>query len=238
MKQWKPIFMQVSEAIQKRTYVGSIGQMVSKVQKWMLKNGLDPKRQTRGHKTVDFPGPESGSTSINEVSRDNAGRLVRAIKLRNLDSKGPFSDRSDEESAPAMCAWFYYHKTLALAPRAKHSITVPTVSYAIDMLQLLQGKQQKTTNLDPDTTKTKNATQNTRKIEESNQQKPYKKIKMIHKRKNNTKQTNIAPQEHPKQKYRREKRLRNAQRSKNGRRTAKEMIEKGKQEEKKKQINK
>ena len=155
MKQWKPIFMQVSEAIQKRTYVGSIGKMVSKVQKWMLKNGLDPKRQTRGHKTVDFPGLESGSTSINEVSRDNAGRLVRAIKLRNLDSKGPFGDRSDEESAPAMWAWFYYHKTLALAPRAKHSIAVPTVSYAIDMLQLLQEKQQKTTNLDPDTTKTK-----------------------------------------------------------------------------------
>ena len=52
------------------------------------------------------------------------------------------------------------------------------------------------------------------------------------------KQTNITSQGHPKQEYRREKRLRNAQRSKNRRKTAKEMIEKGKQEEKKKQINK
>ena len=137
MRQWKPIFMQVSKAMQKRVYVGSIGKMVSKVQKWMLENGLDPKCQTRGHKTVDFPGLESGSTSINEVSRDNAGRLVRAIKLRNLGNKGPFGDKSDEDSAAAMWAWYYYHKTLALAPRSKHSITVPTVAYAIDMLQLL-----------------------------------------------------------------------------------------------------
>ena len=137
LKQWQPIFMQVSKAIHKRVYVGTIGEMVSKVQKWMLENGLDPKCQTRGHKTVDFPGLESGSTSINEVSRDNAGRLVRAIKLRNLGNKGPFGDKSDEDSAAAMWAWYYYHKTLALAPRSKHSITVPTVAYAIDMLQLL-----------------------------------------------------------------------------------------------------
>ena len=79
--------MQVGEAIQKKAYVGSIGEMVSKVHKLMLENGLDPKCQTRGHKTVDFPGLESGSTGINEVFRDNAGRLVRAIKLRNLDNK-------------------------------------------------------------------------------------------------------------------------------------------------------
>ena len=68
----------------------------------MLENGLDPKCQTRGHKTVDFPGLESGSTRINEVSRDNAGRLVRAIKLRNLGIKGPFGDKSDEENASEM----------------------------------------------------------------------------------------------------------------------------------------
>ena len=76
----------------------------------MLENGLNPKCQTRGHKTVDFPGLESGSTSINEVSRDNAGRLVRAIKLRNLGIKGPFGDKSGEESAAEMWAWYYYHK--------------------------------------------------------------------------------------------------------------------------------
>ena len=201
--------------------------MVEKVQKWMIENGLDPKCQTRGHKTVDFPGLESGSTGINEVSKDNAGRLVRAIKLRNLDSKGPFGDRSDEDSASEMWAWYYYHKTLALAPRAKHSITVPTVSYAIDMymLQLLQRKQQNTTKLDPDTTRTGNAIQCTRQLEKSNQQKPYKKIKIILKRKDTL-------HEHPKQKHRREKRLRNAQKSKNRRRAAKGMIEKGKKKNK------
>ena len=68
----------------------------------MLENGVDPKRQTRGHKTVDFPALESKAIHINEISGDNAGRLVRAIKLRNLDSKGPFGDRSNKESAPAM----------------------------------------------------------------------------------------------------------------------------------------
>ena len=67
---------------------------------------------------------------------------MRAIKLRNLDSKGPFGDRKDEYSASEMWTWYYYHKTLALAPRPKHSITVPTVSYAIDMLQLLKKSKQ------------------------------------------------------------------------------------------------
>ena len=43
MKVWEPIFMQVSKALQKKTYVGSIEDMVSKVQKWMLENGLNPK---------------------------------------------------------------------------------------------------------------------------------------------------------------------------------------------------
>ena len=154
----------------------------------MLGNGLDPKCQTRGHKTVDFPGLESGSTSINEVSRDNAGRLVRAIKLRNLGIKGPFGDKSDEESASEMWAWYYYHKTLALAPRAKHSITVPTVSYAIDMLQLLSKQQQEIqTAIDPDTNKVnrKNVTQNMRGPKESDQQHTYTKIKVPLERQNN-----------------------------------------------------
>ena len=154
--------------------------MVSKVQKRMLENRFDPKCQTRGHKTVDFPGLESGSTSINEVSRDNAGRLVRAIKLRSLDSKGPFGDRSEEESAPAIWAWYYYHKTLAFAPRAKHSISVPTVSYAIDMLQLSPKQQhtiQKT--IDPNTNDANkgNATQSTGEPNGSDQQETYTKIR-------------------------------------------------------------
>ena len=55
-----------------KIYVGSIGNMVNKVQKWMLENGLDPKCHTRGHKAVDLPGLESGSTGIKEVSWNNA----------------------------------------------------------------------------------------------------------------------------------------------------------------------
>ena len=51
-----------------------------------------------------------------------------------------------------MWAWCYYHKTLALAPRAKHSITVPAISYVIGRLQLLSKQQQAVqTTIDPDT---------------------------------------------------------------------------------------
>jgi hypothetical protein len=189
----------------KRAYVGSIKEMVSKVQKWMLENGLDPKCHTRGHKTVDFPGLESGSTSINEVSRDNAGRLVRAIKLRNLGTKGPFGDKSDEDSASEMWAWYYYHKTLALAPRAKHSITVPTVSYAIDMLQLLSKQQEAIqTTIEPETYNDngKKSSQSTKEPQESNQQEAYIEIKLTLKKKNNT-----NTQGHPKQNSREKRRL-------------------------------
>ena len=169
----------------------------------MLKNGLDPKRQTRGHKTVDFAALESGTTSIHEVSRDNAERLVRAIKLRDLGNKGPFGDKNDEGSAGDMWAWYYYHKTLALAPRAKHSISVPTVAYAIDMLQLLSEKQQET--------------HDKRRPKERDPQKAYTKIKITLEIKNNTNPCNTNPQK----KSRKEQRLQNMQRSKSSKRNEK-----------------
>ena len=92
-----------------------------------------------------------------------------------------------------MWAWYYYHKTLALAPRAKHSITVPTVAYAIDMLQLLSEKQQKT----------QNTAQGMRKPEEKDPQKAYTNIK-------------ITLQEHQKKKSRKERRLQRTKKSKSG----------------------
>ena len=47
-----------------RKYKGDGG----KVQEWMGGNELNPKTQTRRHRAVDFPGLESETTSINEIS--------------------------------------------------------------------------------------------------------------------------------------------------------------------------
>ena len=94
-----------------------------------------------------------------------------------------------------------------LAPRAKHSITVPTVAYAIDMLQLLSEKKQDT----------QNTTQGTRRPGEGIPQKAYKKIKITLERKNNTNLHNTNP---PK-KSRKEQRLQNAQKSRNSNRHGK-----------------
>ena len=126
--------------------------------------------------------------------------------------------------------------SLALAPRPKHSITVPTVSYAIDMLRLLEKQKQEmgtATELNKIQAKDKNAAQSTKILKGTNPQNTYTKIKITLRRGTNTEKTDKTLQEHPKQKRRREKRLRDARKKRNRHRKIRKYMErKGKNKNK------